>query len=140
MDIPKEIYTRAEAATYLGVKVSTLAVWSCTGRYDLPMIKVGRLARYRKADLDRWLETRSCGAETADPYQEEVMAAEPLQEADDPKAWNRKPPEKEEKEEKVEIEKPKQETPLERARKRAEAMKRGDATAIKRNGDTPPAE
>lgn len=52
---------RKEAAQYLSVAVRTLAVWACTGRYDLPMIKVGRGVRYRKSDLDAWLESRTVG-------------------------------------------------------------------------------
>lgn len=48
-----------EAAQVLGVSLSTLAVWRCTGRYNLPYIKVGRKIRYRLADLEAWLETRS---------------------------------------------------------------------------------
>ena len=37
----------AEAAEYLDTTTSTLAVWRCTGRYDLPYVKVGRNVRYR---------------------------------------------------------------------------------------------
>ena len=47
-----------EAAEYLGVSKDTLAVWRCTGRYSIPYLKVGRLAKYRKSDLEAWLESR----------------------------------------------------------------------------------
>ena len=50
------LLTRSEAAAYLGVKPGTLACWAVTRRYDLPMIKVGRLVRYIRRDLDLWLE------------------------------------------------------------------------------------
>lgn len=51
------LMTREEAARYLGVAAGTLAVWACTGRYDLRPLKVGRrLVRYRRSDLDRFLE------------------------------------------------------------------------------------
>lgn len=53
-----ELLTRPQAADYLGVKPDTLAVWSCTHRYALPYLKVGRAVRYRKADLDAWLDSR----------------------------------------------------------------------------------
>ena len=60
----KNLLTRTEAAEYLGVKPQTLAAWHVTGRYGLPVVKVGRAARYRLADLDRWLASRTVGAVT----------------------------------------------------------------------------
>jgi len=56
------LLTREQAAEYLGIAAQTLAVWATTGRYDLPFIKVGRCARYRKADLDKFIERRTVGA------------------------------------------------------------------------------
>jgi len=53
-----ELLTRDEAARYLGLKPQTLAVWASTGRYELPFIRAGRYVRYRKQDLDRWLDSR----------------------------------------------------------------------------------
>ena len=53
------LLTRAEAAEYIGVRPTTLAAWALTGRYDLPVVKVGRLVRYRKSDLDKWLHGRT---------------------------------------------------------------------------------
>ncbi len=50
-----ELLTRKEAATYLGVSEQTLAVWHCTKRYNLPVVKVGRLAKYRRIDLERFV-------------------------------------------------------------------------------------
>jgi excisionase family DNA binding protein len=49
------LLTRREAATYLGVAEQTLAVWKCTGRRSLPFVKIGRLVRYRKVDLDAFI-------------------------------------------------------------------------------------
>lgn len=34
------------------VRPETLARWACTGRYQLPIIRLGRLVRYDIADLD----------------------------------------------------------------------------------------
>ena len=51
-----ELLTRREAAAYLGLNENTLAVWKLTGRYALPVIKVGRLTKYRRSDLDAFLE------------------------------------------------------------------------------------
>lgn len=57
-----DLLTRQEAAKYIGVEPETLAVWKCTGRYNLPCVMVGRLPRYRKSDLDAWLTSRTvCG-------------------------------------------------------------------------------
>jgi excisionase family DNA binding protein len=49
------LLTRREAAAYLGVAEQTLAVWKCTGRRSLPFVKIGRLVRYRKADLEAFI-------------------------------------------------------------------------------------
>lgn len=49
---------RKTAARYLAISPGTLAVWDCTKRYDLKPIKVGRAVRYRKSDLDKFLEDR----------------------------------------------------------------------------------
>jgi excisionase family DNA binding protein len=48
-----------KAAEYVGVQEQTLAIWRGTGRYNLPFIKVGRLIRYRRSDLDKWLADRT---------------------------------------------------------------------------------
>ena len=53
-----------EAATVLGVATGTLEVWRCTRRYPLPYVKVGRLVRYRRADLLAFIESRIVGAVT----------------------------------------------------------------------------
>lgn len=47
---------RKRAARYLGVSPGTLAVWDCTKRYNLSPLKVGRAVRYRRSDLDKFLE------------------------------------------------------------------------------------
>ena len=46
------LLTPAEVAERLGVSAATLATWRCTKRYPLSYVKVGRLVRYRIADLD----------------------------------------------------------------------------------------
>jgi excisionase family DNA binding protein len=56
-----EMLTTKEAAEYLGVKPQTLSVWRCTHRYGLPAVKIGRCLRYRKSDLDKFIERRSNG-------------------------------------------------------------------------------
>lgn len=49
------------AANYLGVTTATLDVWRCTGRYALPYVKIGRLVKYKKSDLDSFIESRTRG-------------------------------------------------------------------------------
>lgn len=53
--------TRQAAAAWLTergipVQTETLARWACTGRYSLPMIRLGRLVRYDTADLDAFID------------------------------------------------------------------------------------
>lgn len=57
-----DLLTRVQAAQYLGVTPQTLAIWACTRRYNLPFVKVGRLVKYRKADLEAFLAGRTVGA------------------------------------------------------------------------------
>lgn len=57
------LLSRIEAAKYIGVCPQTLAVWASTGRYGLPMVKIGRYAKYRKEDLDRFIESNIQGGE-----------------------------------------------------------------------------
>ena len=59
---PTELLTRREAAAYLGVSEQTLAVWKCTKRYDLAYVKIGRLVKYRKSDLDAFIEKNLASA------------------------------------------------------------------------------
>lgn len=51
--------TEPEAADYLSVKPNTLSQWRVTGRYNLPYVKVGRHIRYRLADLEAWVASRT---------------------------------------------------------------------------------
>lgn len=48
-----------QAAEFLDVAPGTLSVWRSTGRYKIPFIKVGHLVRYRRTDLESWLESRT---------------------------------------------------------------------------------
>lgn len=53
--VRSELLSRREAAAYLGVSEQTLAIWKCTGRYQLQCVKIGRLVKYRRADLDAFI-------------------------------------------------------------------------------------
>ena len=63
LDFPT-LLTREQAAEFLSIRPQTLAVWSVTGRYSLPVVKVGRSVRYRLEDLTAFLESRR-GTSTA---------------------------------------------------------------------------
>lgn len=54
-----DLLSRREAAKYLGVAEQTLAVWKCNKRVDIPVIQVGRLIKYRRSDLDRFLNANT---------------------------------------------------------------------------------
>ena len=48
-----------DAASVLGVREQTLAVWRSTGRYGLPFVRVGRRIKYREQDIENWLKRRT---------------------------------------------------------------------------------
>lgn len=52
----KNLLTRQEAATYLGCKPNTLALWKCTKRYSLPYVKIGKNIRYKLSDLREFID------------------------------------------------------------------------------------
>ncbi len=53
----KDRLNNEEAAQYLGLKAATLNKWRVYGEGP-PFIKVGRLVRYRRTDLDAYLSRR----------------------------------------------------------------------------------
>lgn len=63
---PNDLLTPREVAEALGVSVRTLAVWRCERRYDLRYVKVGACVRYRRSDLERFLEQRTHGGTGAE--------------------------------------------------------------------------
>lgn len=56
---PDQLVDPEWAGAFLNTKLSTLAVWRCTGRYDLPFVKVGRKVCYRVGDLLAFVEART---------------------------------------------------------------------------------
>lgn len=52
-----DLLTRAEVAELLRVPEATLARWAYIGQGP-PYFRVGRYARYRRGDVDIWLERR----------------------------------------------------------------------------------
>lgn len=58
--IRESTLSRADAAAYLGVSISTLARWASNNEGP-PYYVVGAKARYRYSDLDRFIETKRHG-------------------------------------------------------------------------------
>jgi hypothetical protein len=54
-----DLLSRRDAAAYLGITPETLAIWYCTKRYPLPIVKIGRLAKYKRSDLDAFIASRT---------------------------------------------------------------------------------
>ena len=50
-----DLLTPEDVAEMLGVSTQTLASWRTTNRYGLPFIRIGRLVRYRTADVEDFL-------------------------------------------------------------------------------------
>ena len=49
------LMTAVEAAKYLNIPVKTLQTWRCTKRVKVPYLKIGGNVRYRKSDLDAYI-------------------------------------------------------------------------------------
>lgn len=50
------LFTREQAAEFLGCKATTLALWKSTKRYSLPCVKIGANVRYRLSDLKNFIK------------------------------------------------------------------------------------
>lgn len=56
MNTDSILMTQAQAAKYLGTTVGTLNSWRHYGRNTIPYVRWGNRIRYRKSDLDTWIE------------------------------------------------------------------------------------
>ena len=61
-----DLLNEKAAAEFLDCAPGSLSVWRSTGRYSIPFIKIGSKVRYKRSDLEAWLEsrTRSTGSTT----------------------------------------------------------------------------
>jgi len=60
VEIQTQLFDKNQTAKYLGLKsAQTLDNWRCTKRYPLPYVRVGRAIRYRRADLDAFIASRT---------------------------------------------------------------------------------
>lgn len=52
------LLTPEQAAEHLRVAPETLAVWRCTGRYDLKFVKIGSRVFYDESDIEEFIQNR----------------------------------------------------------------------------------
>lgn len=57
----EKLYTRQEAAEYLGISFETLKTWATRKKDLLPYRKISRKTLYAKEDLDNYIKTRIFG-------------------------------------------------------------------------------
>ena len=55
MLVDKQYFTIDQLSEYLSIKKSTL--YSKVGSGEIPFYKIGRLIRFRKDDVDRWMDS-----------------------------------------------------------------------------------
>ena len=58
MQVDDPLLSSPETAAYVGVPLQTLYVWAVRGTGP-KRIKVGRYTRYRKSEIDAWLDTNT---------------------------------------------------------------------------------
>jgi excisionase family DNA binding protein len=58
----RELLTPDDVARLIGCGTQTLAAWRCTRRVPLPFVKIGRLVRYRRVDVETFLDARTVSA------------------------------------------------------------------------------
>ena len=56
MNNNKILLTQEEAAKYLGTTVGTLNTWRHLGKQKIPYVRWGNRIRYRREDLDAWIQ------------------------------------------------------------------------------------
>ena len=60
-----KLLTAEQVSEILGVNTHTLAVWRCTGRYNLPYIKAGRLVRYSEQAINAFIDRSTKAHDTS---------------------------------------------------------------------------
>lgn len=64
----QRLLTPKEAASYLGASLSALSNWRHLGRHELPFVRWGRCVRYRKEDLDAWIQSHVVNSNNKETY------------------------------------------------------------------------
>jgi PTS system nitrogen regulatory IIA component len=52
----EQLMSVQETAEYLNVNISTVYMWSQKGQ--MPAMKIGKMWRYRRSEIDAWLNSR----------------------------------------------------------------------------------
>ena len=60
--LSSDLLTTEEAAVFLKSSKATLETWRCTKGVLLPFVRLGRSVRYRRSDLERWLQQNTQNA------------------------------------------------------------------------------
>lgn len=68
--IQEQLMDIKEVASYLRLKESTVYAWAKNG--TIPAFRLGRLWRFRRADLDAWLENQRLTSIEDDPGEADV--------------------------------------------------------------------
>lgn len=58
-----ELLTTAEAAVLLATTPATLNTWRCTRAVNVPYVRIGKNIRYRRRDLDAFVDAKTVGGE-----------------------------------------------------------------------------
>ena len=53
----RELLNTEQAADFLGLSPATLANFRCTGRHGIKFIKLGKSVRYRRSDLEKFMDS-----------------------------------------------------------------------------------
>jgi len=56
MKTQHDLVTPKDAAAIMSVSVGTLAKWRSTGHPSIPYVKIGRCVRYRRAELEDYIQ------------------------------------------------------------------------------------
>src|SRR4051812_24379098 len=81
-----EMLRSAEAARYIDMSDSWLRQSRMLDRTDgPPFLRQGRAIRYRRSDLDRWLERRLCGGDVQQPTVPPAPPARPTRQRKPPR-------------------------------------------------------
>ena len=79
--ITSPLLTTEQAATYLGLKKNTLEKWRSSGYSPIKYVKINKRAvRYRKSELDNYLEKSCCESTLDYKFLEERSPNSPVDE------------------------------------------------------------
>jgi excisionase family DNA binding protein len=74
VEVPSQLLSVKQVAKLLNYKESTIYKWAQDGK--IPVIRIGRTWRFRRGDLDAWLENRLNGDGDIDLQKVDTIQAE----------------------------------------------------------------